>query len=158
MFDTSLVYSLQYELKMPHWCSGRISIGFDARVGYVSMRHLTEPAPYTGQILSPAGAHSVSKNFLEISLKVPSKYQQICISPRISPPCPTKFFFLGGGLQPQQLNGIFTQNYLPPKFIFSAGFGHFILKIRKTRNYFAKILKKKQNFLLKLEGIIPSTM
>ena len=45
---------------MHHWCSGRISIGFDARVGYVSMRHLTEPAPYTGQVLSPAGAHSVS--------------------------------------------------------------------------------------------------
>ena len=45
---------------MPQWRFGRISIGFDNRVGYVSMRHLTELAPYTGQILSPAGAHSVS--------------------------------------------------------------------------------------------------
>ena len=45
---------------MTQWCSGCISIGFDAKVGYVSVRHLTEPAPYTGQILSPTGAHSVS--------------------------------------------------------------------------------------------------
>ena len=60
VFHTSLVYSLQQELEMPHWCSGRISVGFDARVDYVSMRHLTEPAPYTGQFLTPAGTHSVS--------------------------------------------------------------------------------------------------
>ena len=45
---------------MPHLCSGRISISFDVRVSYVSMRLVTEPAPYTGQLLSPAGAHSVS--------------------------------------------------------------------------------------------------
>ena len=31
----------------------RISIGFDVRIGYVSMRHLTEPASYTGQFVSP---------------------------------------------------------------------------------------------------------
>ena len=57
---SSLVYSLQQELEMSHWCFGCISIRFDVRVGYLSMRHLTEPAPYTGQILSSAGAHSVS--------------------------------------------------------------------------------------------------
>ena len=45
---------------MPIGVSDRISIGFAARVGYVSMRHLTEPAPYTEQVLSPTGAHSVS--------------------------------------------------------------------------------------------------
>ena len=60
VFHNLLVYSLQQELYMSHWCFGCISIGFDVRVGYVSMRHLTEPAPYTGQVLSPAGAHSVS--------------------------------------------------------------------------------------------------
>ena len=56
VFHTLLVYSIQQEL----WCFGCISIGFDVRVGYVSMRHLTEPAPYTGQVLSPVGEHSVS--------------------------------------------------------------------------------------------------
>ena len=38
------------------------------------------------------------------------------------------------------------QNYLPPKSIFSADLGHFILKIRKTGNNFDKIQKKMQNF------------
>ena len=57
---------------MSHWLPGRISNGFDARVGYVSMRHLTAPAPYTGQVLSPAGAHSASDGtYLFISKRHP---------------------------------------------------------------------------------------
>ena len=60
MFHTFLVYFLQQDLEMPHWCFGCISIGFDVRVGYVSMHHLTEPVPYTGQVLSPALGHILS--------------------------------------------------------------------------------------------------
>ena len=37
-----------------------ISTDFDTITNFVLVRHLTEPAPYMGQVLSPMGAHSVS--------------------------------------------------------------------------------------------------
>ena len=37
-----------------------ISTDLDTTVNFVLVRHLTEPAPYMGQVLSPMGTHSVS--------------------------------------------------------------------------------------------------
>ena len=63
-FQQLVFHILSWYIPYSNSCFGCISIGFDVRVGYVTMRHLTEPAPYTGQFQSPAGAHSVSDGMM----------------------------------------------------------------------------------------------
>ena len=50
-----------------------ISTDFDTIANFVLVRHLTEPAPYMGQVLSPMGAHSVSGGTAPVNHRMPSR-------------------------------------------------------------------------------------